>query len=91
MLCADMLESMGDLEDLDNVFPTSGASFSRINRDANISNALKDTDCSGFIKVLPDNSDIVVGHSTWRDFYAMIRVYKVGNGGSTGTMRTAWK
>ena len=72
-----MLEAMGDLEDLDNVFPSTSTDNDVRNRDANLPNKLKDTDCSGFIKILPDASDIVVGHSTWRDFYAMIRVYKV--------------
>lgn len=69
-----MLESMGDLEDLNGVFPSIAEA---INHDTGIPNAEKDTDCSGFIKILPDNSDIVVGHSTWRDFFQMLRVYKV--------------
>ena len=71
---ADMLNSMGDLEDLNGVLADAEPSLAAR---VPIPNAVKDTDCSGFIKVLPGNADIVVGHSTWRDFYQMIRVYKV--------------
>lgn len=34
------------------------------------------TDCSSLVRVLPDLSDAVVGHTTWRMFYAMLRTWK---------------
>jgi hypothetical protein len=37
--------------------------------------AMKLTDCSGFVGVLPDKSDIVFAQATWRAYYAMLRTY----------------
>lgn len=32
--------------------------------------------CSSLIKVLDDFSDIYAGHTTWTNYYTMLRVYK---------------
>jgi len=39
--------------------------------------ALKLTDCSGFVGLTPDGSDLVFGQATWRAYYAMLRTYTV--------------
>lgn len=33
-------------------------------------------DCSALIKLMHDYSDIFVGHTTWTDYYSMVRVFK---------------
>jgi len=66
-----MLNSVGDLEDLDGLFPNNAAE--------GLQTPLKDklTDCSAAIAILPDASDAITGHTTWRRYYAMLRIYKI--------------
>eukprot|EP00761_Pharyngomonas_kirbyi_P014901 gb/GECH01014932.1/.p1 GENE.gb/GECH01014932.1/~~gb/GECH01014932.1/.p1 ORF type:complete len:535 (+),score=143.38 gb/GECH01014932.1/:1-1605(+) len=69
------LTSAGDLETLNKVF----SSKENGNDDlvGNESPPLQDllTDCSALIKIVDD--DIYFAHATWRNYYAMLRVYKV--------------
>jgi hypothetical protein len=109
-----MLNSVGDLEDLNGRFPRSDARTGRPLRGATwmhreamhaqrravrsghahsaaslrkgfdpIPEGDKLTDCSALIRLVPATnvpgaaSDIYAGHTTWRSFYAMLRIYKV--------------
>eukprot|EP01132_Coremiostelium_polycephalum_P003860 gene3860-4811_t len=36
-------------------------------------------DCSALIRVLPGNQDVYFGHTTWRYYYGMLRIYKYFN------------
>lgn len=45
--------------------------------DANMPLRDKLLDCSAAISMLPGAADVTVGHTTWRSYYAMLRVYKV--------------
>lgn len=71
-----LLNSVGDLEDLNNVFPRDPRKKEQFMSERHAPEWTEMTDCSGLIHVLPDNSDVAVGHTTWRDYYAMLRIYK---------------
>eukprot|EP01138_Halocafeteria_seosinensis_P015820 gb/GECG01016145.1/.p1 GENE.gb/GECG01016145.1/~~gb/GECG01016145.1/.p1 ORF type:complete len:379 (+),score=42.33 gb/GECG01016145.1/:1-1137(+) len=76
-----LLNSVGDMEDLNKVFPRNDSNEPSNNTASDIETSPEPkwselTDCSGLIKILPDNTDVVVGHTTWRDYYAMLRSYK---------------
>eukprot|EP00762_Andalucia_godoyi_P006576 ANDGO_05030.mRNA.1 Phospholipase B-like protein G len=34
------------------------------------------TSCSAFIRLLSNNSDIITGHTTWRPYWGMLRIFK---------------
>jgi len=36
----------------------------------------KNSRCSALVKVANDFSDLFSGHSTWENFYAMVRIFK---------------
>ncbi|KAK5576438.1 hypothetical protein RB653_007582 [Dictyostelium firmibasis] len=78
-----ILTSAGDLETLVSLFPSSSSSSSSsiTKLKKSIKPNFKDelTDCSGFIRVLPDYSDVYFGHTTWRYYYALLRIYKFIN------------
>jgi len=80
-----MLNSVGDLEDLNDVFPNKEA---KANNDHNIEKSyhkfVEDIEnpwhsCSALIQVLDGGTDVAAGHTTWRSYYAMLRIYKVYN------------
>lgn len=64
-----LLNSVGDLEDLNIVFNHTAAP-------AKDSSAPILTDCTAFIRLSSDRQNLLFGHSTWRAYYAMIRVFK---------------
>lgn len=33
--------------------------------------------CSGFVRLLPGNADLYVGHDTWAGLQSMLRIYKL--------------
>lgn len=75
------LNSVGDLEDLNGLFAGSttttrsaGGVHSKFDPVPTVD---KLTDCSASINIVPDLSDVVMGHTTWRYYYAMLRIYKV--------------
>ena len=98
-----MLNSVGDLEELNGLFPQSKLMEESMPNEQDIiqnRNKIQTsklppldtqlTDCSAFIKILestpPSQSngdmnveevDIIAGHSTWRSYYAMLRIYKI--------------
>ncbi|KAN0007312.1 hypothetical protein ACTFIU_000511 [Dictyostelium citrinum] len=86
-----ILTSAGDLETLVSIFPSTNNQDDHHNNNKNnnikisstksIKPNFKDelTDCSGFIRILPDYSDVYFGHTTWRYYYALLRIYKFIN------------
>jgi hypothetical protein len=64
-----VVASAGDLENLNDAFPTSVDRVPRYERATMM-------DCSALIRVLPDLSDVVTTHTTWRSYYGMLRIYK---------------
>ena len=72
-----MNNAVGDLEDLNGLFKSQKQYL----RKGPGPLKYRMTDCSGLVAILssPGNvvQDIVLGHSTWRDYYAMLRTYKV--------------
>ncbi|GAM18028.1 hypothetical protein SAMD00019534_012030, partial [Acytostelium subglobosum LB1] len=74
-----LLTSAGDLETLNELYgtaPTGRARKHMMTGDRDDADAIDFLDCSALIRVLPNNQDIYFGHTTWRYFYAMMRVYK---------------
>jgi hypothetical protein len=69
-----MLQAVGDLEDLNGAVGGKESLLS-VGKDIPIESE-ELLDCSGYIRLLPDHSDVVMGQTTWRSFYAMLRVYK---------------
>jgi len=64
-----LMNSAGDLETIQNKFNTNARSQSYIE-------ALRGTHCSSLIKVSPDLSELYAGHTTWSQYFTMLRVYK---------------
>jgi hypothetical protein len=62
-----LLNSVGDLETLNGLF---SASLRRTPP-----NSYRFSDCSGLVKVV--DGDAYLGHTTWRSYYAMLRVFAV--------------
>ena len=85
-----LLQAVGDLEDLNDLFKrngsVAGATSTRRRQGHRDPSQL---DCSALISLLPRAGasepwspgapvfDIAAGHTTWRSYYAMLRVYKV--------------
>ncbi len=40
-------------------------------------NKIGDGKCSAFIKLLPNNSDLLTTHDTWTEYQSMLRIYKL--------------
>ncbi|XP_065892307.1 putative phospholipase B-like 2 isoform X2 [Dysidea avara] len=57
----------GDLEDLEAALGNGNVKQP----------AVKSDSCSALIKVLPNNEDLYVGHDTWGEYQAMLRIYKL--------------
>jgi hypothetical protein len=38
--------------------------------------SIQNTHCSAFIRVTPDLQELYSGHTTWADYYNMVRVFK---------------
>jgi Phospholipase B len=78
-----LLQSVGDLEDLNTLYPNAPTppptSTRAMKRQLAEEMPLKDKllDCSGYVGVLPDFSDVLFSQTTWRSYYAMLRIYKV--------------
>uniref|UniRef100_A0A7S3GJS8 Phospholipase B-like n=1 Tax=Palpitomonas bilix TaxID=652834 RepID=A0A7S3GJS8_9EUKA len=70
-----MLNSVGDLENLNGLFKGS-EDTDRFGQYPPLPTQLRETDCSGLVRLTADG-DILVGHATWRAYYAMLRVYKI--------------
>lgn len=66
----DMFYTMtleGDLDDLCSVFKCEGLQETRAGKGH----------CSVLFKIMPDKSDIYMGHTTWSSFETMTRIYKL--------------
>jgi len=68
-----LLNSVGDLESLNGIEKDSGRLSSSPGENQTSERYL---DCSGFVRRTP-TGDITVFHSTWRAYYAMLRVAAV--------------
>eukprot|EP01100_Stratorugosa_tubuloviscum_P012713 TRINITY_DN612_c0_g1_i1.p1 TRINITY_DN612_c0_g1~~TRINITY_DN612_c0_g1_i1.p1 ORF type:complete len:552 (-),score=253.66 TRINITY_DN612_c0_g1_i1:204-1859(-) len=64
-----MLNAAGDLEDLIPAFSSSSVPKAYYEDE-------KLTECSALIKIVDNNADIYAGHSTWRPFQLMVRIFK---------------
>ena len=64
----------GDFDDLVSALTANNASLPRPEPPNSV---LGSGSCSAIIKVLPDNSDMLVGHNTWTKFTNMMRIYKL--------------
>jgi hypothetical protein len=85
-----MLNAVGDLEDLNGICSGTvelgvdalqALGWPKQEWDGmlrkNIPVKLRETDCSGLIRVAPDGSDLFFAQATWRGYYAMLRTYTV--------------
>jgi len=74
------LNAAGDLETLNDVYPTHPQN-TRLSRSRYFYGDETMVDCSAFVRVVPDGQegvkDVFVAHATWRPFALMNRVYKV--------------
>jgi len=71
----------GEIDDLESALsPSPNSSAARSN--SNLGSATSSGhitgsgSCSAIIKVLPGNSDLLVGHDTWTSFANMLRIFK---------------
>ncbi|ELP83376.1 hypothetical protein EIN_372710 [Entamoeba invadens IP1] len=70
------INAMGDLSTLNKLVPhDSLPKYSMINLEKLNAHEIFH-ECTGFIRILPHNKDIVLAHNTWRPYYAMSRIYK---------------
>jgi hypothetical protein len=81
-----MLNSVGDLEDLNELYPNKKIlsttfaslekSFSKLLHEEKLWHS-----CSALIQIIENGNDVAAGHTTWRSYYAMLRIYKIYNFG----------
>eukprot|EP01133_Synstelium_polycarpum_P003946 gene3946-4569_t len=82
-----LLTSAGDLETLNTLYGKPTSTASGLNRhkmtDEDEDDTMPDNidylDCSALLRVLPNNQDVYSAHTTWRYYYAMLRIYKYYN------------
>jgi len=69
-----MLNAAGDMEDLVSVFKEGSWTIPTFAK--NVFWPLLMTDCSGLVRVIPGKSDLCIGHTTWRSYGLMNRIFK---------------
>ncbi|XP_067010461.2 putative phospholipase B-like 2 [Anabrus simplex] len=70
------LNVQGDLEDLTTAMNRTDNSTCELSHILESGPVLGSGSCSALIKLLPNNSDLYVGHDTWSSYQSMLRVQK---------------
>ncbi|KYR02868.1 hypothetical protein DLAC_00340 [Tieghemostelium lacteum] len=71
-----LINLYGDIEDIQSAVSQQNHSFSEMNRKELEEFMVTTGHCTTLIKLTDNNTDLMVGHTTWSQYTDMIRIYK---------------